>query len=141
MIITTPPENTTVCRGSDVTISCGHVTATLLSVTWIINGTSFTQEKIVNSPLYQLNNLISPPTVSLTVFSINGTTTFQCVVLSTPHTSSTHGTVTVTNGMYVNILFHQLYEQSYDHISVTIIKMEIKFNTGIVILSPICRKS
>ena len=93
--ISTPPENTTVCRGSDVTISCGYVTATLLSVTWIINGTSFTQEKIRNSPLYQLNNPTSPPTLSLTVFSINDTTTFQCVVLSTPNTMSTRGTVTV----------------------------------------------
>ena len=82
-----------------MTISCGHVTVTTLPVTWIINGTSFSQEEIQNSPLYQLNNPTSPPTVSLTVFSINGTTTFQCVVLSIPHTTSTRGTVTVTNGM------------------------------------------
>ena len=32
--------------------------------------------------------------------SINGTTTFQCIVLSTPTTDSTSGTVTVINGMY-----------------------------------------
>ena len=83
VIITTPPENTTVCSGSDVTISCGHTIATVLPVTWIINGTSFTLEEIPNSPLYQLNNPFGPPTLSLTVFSINGTTTFQCVVLST----------------------------------------------------------
>ena len=50
--ISKPPENTTVSRGSDVTISCGHVTANTLPVTWIINGTSFTQEEIMNSPLY-----------------------------------------------------------------------------------------
>ena len=99
--ITTPPENTTVCRGSDATISCGYGRATALPVTWIINGTSFTQEEIVNSPLYQLNNPTSPPTVSLTAFSINGTTTFQCIILSTPTTTSTHGTVIMTNGMYV----------------------------------------
>ena len=96
MTIATPPENTTVCRDSDVTISCGYPGATALSVTWIINGTLVTQEEIVNSSLYQQNNLFRPPTFSLTVFSINGTTTFQCVVLSTP---STHGTVTVANGM------------------------------------------
>ena len=99
--IITPPENTTVCRGSDMTISCGHVTATAFPVTWIINGTSFTQEEIVNSPLYQLNNPTSPLTTSLTVFSINATTTFQCIVLLTPNTTSTLGTVTV-NGMYVH---------------------------------------
>ena len=92
----TPPENTTVCRGSDVIISCGHVTFVARPVTWIINGTSFTQEEIYNSPLYQQNNSTTPIANSLTVFSINGTTTFQCVVLSTPNTTSRRGTVTVT---------------------------------------------
>ena len=97
-----PPESTTVLRGNDVTISCGYGSATALPVTWIINGTSFTHEEIVNSPLYQLNNPFSPVTFSLTVFSINGTTTFQCVVLSTTNTTSTRGTVTVINGgMYI----------------------------------------
>ena len=82
-----------------MTISCGYMTAIALPVTWIINGTSFTQEEILNSQLYQWNNPTSPRTVSLTVFSINGTTTFQCVVHSTPTTTSTLGTVTVTNSM------------------------------------------
>ena len=107
VIITTPPENTTVYRGSDVNISCGHVIATALTVTWIINGTSFTQEEIANSSLYQLNNPTSPMTTSLTVFSINGTTTFQCIVPSTPNTTtSTRGTITVTNGMYVCVCMY-----------------------------------
>ena len=79
-----------------MTISCGHVTATALPVTWIINGTSFTLEEIHFSPLYQQNSLTTPTANSLTVFSINGTTTFQCIVLSTPTTTSTRGTVTVT---------------------------------------------
>ena len=82
-----------------MTISCGYTSATALAVTWIINGISFTQEEIVNSPLYQLNDPNTPMRYSLTVFSINGTTTFQCIILSTPNTTSTHGTVTVTNGM------------------------------------------
>ena len=96
--IETPPENTTVCRGSNVNISCGYLSISALPVTWIINGTSFDQEAIVNNPLYQLNNPTSPMTTSLTVFSINATTTFQCIVLSTPTTTSTHGTASVTNG-------------------------------------------
>ena len=79
-------------------VRCGHTGNTALPVTWIINGTSFTQQEVVGSPLYQLNNPTSPTTVSLTVFSINGTTTFQCMVQST---NSTMGTVTVTTGMYV----------------------------------------
>ena len=106
--ITTSPENTTVYRGSDVIISCGYLSATAFPVTWIINGTSFTQEDIVNSPLYQLNNPTTPMSFSLTVFSINGNSTFQCIVLSTPTntTTSTPGTVTVTNGMYVCVCMY-----------------------------------
>ena len=100
--ITRPPENTTVCRGSNVTISCGYVSATAEPVTWIINGTSLTQQELLNNPLYQLNNAISPMTFSLTFFFINGTTTFQCIILSTTNTTSALGTVTVTNGMYAN---------------------------------------
>ena len=96
VIITTPPENATVCRSSNVTISCGYSGATAFPVSWIINGTSFTQLEVVDSPLYQLNNRESPNTLSLTVFSINHTTTFQCIVHSTPNTTSTLGTVTVT---------------------------------------------
>ena len=89
-----------------MTISCGYVTATAWLVTWIINGTSFTREEITNSPLYQLNNPLNPPTFSLTVFSINDTTTFQCVVLSTPNTISRSGTVTVNNGMDIIMYVH-----------------------------------
>ena len=100
--ITSPPENTTVTRGSNVTISCGYGSATALLVTWIINGTSFTPQEVVDSPLYQLNNFASPHTVSLTVFSINYTTTFQCIVHSTPSTTSTLGRVNVVTGMYLH---------------------------------------
>ena len=96
-----PPESITICRGSDAVIHCGYTWSTFLPVTWVINGTTFTQQEVVDSPLYQLNNPRSPRTLSLTVFSINGTTTFQCVVQSTPNKSSKSGTITVTNGMYV----------------------------------------
>ena len=96
--ISHPPEDITVCRGSDVVVRCGYSGSTALPVTWIINGSSFNQQDIVDSPLYQLNNPTSPMMVSLTVFSINGSTTFQCMVQST---TSTMGTVTVATGMYV----------------------------------------
>ena len=108
VIITIPPENRTVHRGDDVTISCGYQWSTALPVTWIINGIAFTQQEIVNSPLYQLNNPTIPIGNSLTVFSINGTTTFQCIVLSTPTTTSTHGTVFVI-GMYVIIYVDNIH--------------------------------
>ena len=84
-----------------MTISCRYQWRMAFPVTWKINGTPFTQEEVTNSPLYHLNNPNTPMRVSLTVFSINDTTTFQCVVLSTSNTTSTHGTVTVISGMYV----------------------------------------
>ena len=102
VIITTPPENTTVFRGSDVTIGCRYRSATAFPVTWIINGTSFDQQQLLSNPLYRQNYPTSPTFTSLTVFSINGTTTFQCVVLSTPNTISTIGTITMINGMYLH---------------------------------------
>ena len=100
--IITPPENTTVCRGSDVTISCGYVIDIPKPVTWVINGISFSQEQILFSPLYRQNRQAIPSENSLIVLSINGTTTFQCVIQSTPSTTSTLGTVTVI-GMYYSI--------------------------------------
>ena len=87
------------CKGSNVTISCGYLSVTTLPVTWIINGTSFTQQ-VVDSLLYQLNNHGNTSTLSLRVFSINYFTTFQCKVHSTPNTTTCIlGTVTVTTSM------------------------------------------
>ena len=97
--ITMPPQNATVNISSNVTISCGYQWSRALPVTWIINGALFTQQEVVDSPLYQLNNPTTPNTFSLTVFSINHTTTFQCIVDSTPNVVSTLGTVIVIAGM------------------------------------------
>ena len=102
--ITRPPENSTVCRGSRVTISCGYQSDTPFPVTWIINGISFTEGDIMNmSTTYRLNNPTTPNALSLTVVSIDDTTAFQCVVHSIVNTTSTPGTVTVTS-TYVRML-------------------------------------
>ena len=112
VIISTPPENTTACRGSNVTISCKYLSGPALPVTWIINGTSFDEASLMNSPLYQLNDPTTPLLYTLTVFYINHTTTFQCVVHATnrdmrpTNIPSTLGTVTVI-GMYLH--FHSSY--------------------------------
>ena len=102
-----------------MTISCGYQWSTAFPVTWIINGTSFTQQEVVDSPMYQLNNPGSPITHSLTVFSISGNTTFQCIVHSTANITSTHGRVNVATGksmlLYCKILLFELittYTQS-----------------------------
>ena len=88
-------------------VRCGYAWSTRLSVTWIINGSIFDQSAIQSSPLYRLNNLGTPRRVSLTVFSINHTTTFQCVVHSTTNkTTSKRGIVTVTTGTYVRMYTH-----------------------------------
>ena len=94
--ITRPPKDVTVCRGRDVFISCGYGCASPLPVTWIINGTSFNQSQIMNSSMYQLYDAENPRNASLRVNSIDDTTTFKCIVHSTPTTTiSTPGTVTV----------------------------------------------
>ena len=90
-----PPGNTTVCSGNDVIINCEYDYHLVSSVTWIINGTSFNQSVIMNSPSYQHTNLDVPKSYSLRVYSINGTTTFQCMIASDPAVTSTQGIVTV----------------------------------------------
>ena len=101
VIITRPPQKKiTVCRGSEVTISCGYCDVTVLPVTWIINGTLLTQDEVLNSSLYQLNHFTTPDILSLTVLSINHTTTFQCMFHSTPHTTSRPGRVIVAGMHY-----------------------------------------
>ena len=93
-----------------MTINCGHLSFRALPVMWIINGTPFTQYEVVDSPSYQLNNPTTPMRVSLTVYSINDTTTFQCVVQSSPSVSiSIHGTVTVAVGMYLCTYIVHMY--------------------------------
>ena len=113
--ISMPPENTTVCRGSDVTISCGYLWASALTVTWIINGTSFDQSAIENSPLYQLNNPITPSTISLTLFSINDITTVQCIVHSTPNATSTLGKISLI-GMHAYLYTYVQYVHAYTNV-------------------------
>ena len=104
MKITRPPENSTVCRGSRVIISCGYNSTTPLPVTWIINGTSFTQQEIENNSLmYRLNSATTPNALTLTIWSINDNITIQCIVNSTLNIISTPGTATVIAGTYVSI--------------------------------------
>ena len=99
------PESTTVCRGSNVTVRCNYQCPATSSVyvTWIINGVSFNEARLMSSPLYHLNNPTTPVLYSLTAFSINHTTTFQCKVQSPPNAGfiiqlNGIGTVTVTTG-------------------------------------------
>ena len=76
-------------------ISCGHNSTPPFHTIWSINGSDF--NSLVNDPLYLVKNQ------TLTVFSINYTTTFsvQVQILQSPPIvlTSTLGTVTVV-GMY-----------------------------------------
>ena len=114
--IATPPENTTVCRGSNVNISCGYISSRVFPTVWVINGTPYEQSALQSSPLYQLNNPANPMNVSLTIFSINDSTTIQCIVQSNPVTYSTRGTITVTgmcvcNYVYALVTWELLFNQ------------------------------
>ena len=97
--LTRPPEDTTVCRGSDVIISCGPNSTDTFDTVWGFNGSSFST--IMNGRVYRAMNQ------TLTIFSINYTTTVQCAVriLVSPPIILTSGTATVTVvGMYKCIL-------------------------------------
>ena len=68
--IITPPENKTVCRGSNVNISCGYISSSALPTMWVIDGIPYEQSTLQSSPLYQLNNPTTPMNVSLTILMI-----------------------------------------------------------------------
>jgi len=94
-------EDTTVCRGSNVTINCGYQSDTVLPIRWVENKTTIIN---TNKAEYQLNNASIPNATSLTVFYISYTTTFFCKVNQTDghEVASDMATVTVI-GMYVCI--------------------------------------
>ena len=92
--------NKTVCRGNNVIISCGY-NWVKSPATWMINGTSFNQSDIMNNPSYEENNINRPSIYSLEAYSVNDTTTFQCIIHANPDVTSAQGIVTVTTGTYV----------------------------------------
>ena len=100
VVITRPPEDTTVCRGSDVIINCGHNSTDRFDTVWSFNGSSFSL--IVNGQVYRAINQ------TLIIFSINYTTTVQCAVhiRVSPPILLTSGTATVmVVGMYKYIMY------------------------------------
>ena len=83
------------CRGSDVIISCGHNSTDIFDTVWSFNGSA--PILVMNNRMYQAINQ------TLTLFSINYTTTVQCAVhiRVSPPIILTSGTATVTVvGMY-----------------------------------------
>ena len=123
VVITRPPEDTTVCRGSDVIISCGHNSTDIYDTLWGFNGS--VPISVVNNRMYQAINQ------TLTLFSINYTTTVQCVVhiLVSPPIILASGTATVTVlGMHLCMYLYahnagKLYVRRYMHISYIIIML------------------
>ena len=103
--LTRPPEDTTVCRGSDVIISCGHNGTGIFDTVWSFNGSSFSS--LANNPMYWAIN------ETLTIFSINYTTTVQCAVhiVVSPPIILTSGIATVT----VVGMCKRIYEYIYAH--------------------------
>ena len=101
IFIDTLNNETAVCRGSDVNVKCGYFSINSSYVEWIINGMLLNESALHNNLSYLLNNLNYTLNHSLTIFSINETTTFQCVVHTITNVTemSSLGTVTVI-GMY-----------------------------------------
>ena len=94
-----PPSDNTTCKGSDVYISCVYSDTGDVDVNWIINNTEFTPMALNESILYtnsiSYNSTSDTGISTLTVFAINGTTTFQCEAAVRNGNSSSVGTVTV----------------------------------------------
>ena len=103
---TSSSKNLTVCRGHNLTIECSGHRSTTSVVTWTINGTLYSESAAVNNPLYQRSNPTDSLLYSLKVFSMNHTTTFQCILYLCSTTGATvfRGTnkITVTTGTYVH---------------------------------------
>ena len=89
-----PPENSTVCNGDDVTVSCGFQGDESLPVTWIINGCSYSEPALERRSYYHVNNRSNPMYHSLTIDSNSRTKTIQCSICLRQK-NSTLGTVTV----------------------------------------------
>ena len=117
-LIVRPPRNITICTGENIIVNCGYKSNASLPVTWIINGTSLTQEEVNSSSYnrkYQLNNPTTPLNISLTIYRPKGIIITQCVVHSTSNITSRPGIVTsigiviyISNAtyMYVRIYVH-----------------------------------
>ena len=95
-----PPENTTVCRNNNVTVSCGYDFPVAVSIDWIINGNIIRSSQLYTGT-YMPNTSV-PNATSLTVISINDTTTIQCSILLDPAVASWVGTIAVI-GKYLSI--------------------------------------
>ena len=97
VILDTLNNRTAVCRGSDVNVECGYISVNSSYAEWIIDGMLLNESALHNNPSYLLNNLDNTLNHSLTIFSINETTTFQCVVHTITNVTkmSSLGTVTV----------------------------------------------
>ena len=94
-IITKPPEDTTVCQGGNVTISCEYNSTISLSISWIINQSRFRLMELMNMSDNYVPNDSQPDMTSLTVLSLKYTTNFSCVIPLAPEVFSLVGTVLV----------------------------------------------
>ena len=70
------------------------MTFAALDIRWIINKRLFRSDKFLNSGTYVPNNTV-PNITSLTIISINYTTTLQCRIPLNPEVLSWVGTVAV----------------------------------------------
>ena len=77
----------TVCEGNDVTIICEYNNNITLNVAWKINNKTYIETEIANNPSYQL--IVKYTLTLLTVFSINETTDFQCIIPSPTNPNQT----------------------------------------------------
>ena len=122
LVFTNPPQNTTICAGNDINITCGYSYMVPLGAVWIIGGESFSSMDIKESSYLQLPKVNDVSDMVLTVYSVSeqmNETTFQCEFTLLPPVFSPVGTLTVMGKLthcyetkksnHENLRFHQLY--------------------------------
>ena len=98
LVITNPPQNTTVCAGDDVNITCGYSFNIQLRAVWIIGGVSFSTMDFIQSSQFHSPTVNDVSDTVLTVYSVTeqmNETTFQCEFTLVPPVFSTVGILTV----------------------------------------------
>ena len=98
LVITNPPQNTTVCARDDVNITCGYSFSVQLAAVWIIGGVSFSSMDFVQSSQFHSPGVNDISDTVLSVYSASeniNKTTFQCEFTLLPPVFSPVGILTV----------------------------------------------
>ena len=105
LVITNPPQNTTVCAGDNVNVTCGYSFNVQLGAVWIIGGVSFSTMDFAQSSQFHSPTVNNASDTVLTVYSASeqiNETTFQCEFTLVPPVFSPVGILTVMGKLHIS---------------------------------------